>query len=349
MSRNTMTDQHLGESLRRLPEARARDGFTAAVLARVDRLAAGEGGRVSPPAPARWLGGWPLAGALTAAVSVAAVTVAVLLALGAADPRPRDGAVLQAAAREAEEGAVPPGSGGARGTAVNPPAGEVGAAGREEIASPTGPDPRVSHGGAHQGGAAAAGAAEHGTDGAGAGGAAGAMRTAGRRPNAAADRQAPRAVERVAVVGPGAEPGVAGAEAAGVEAARDRAAAPPDSTLARSTTAAPAFAAPSTASPSPAETSYRLAAAGRPGAGVGDEAAERLARLRRERAELLAELTALRRAVPPPRPSELLLGGDESFELVLDLQAGGRSGREAPGGGYQPASVERPAPAPHRL
>ncbi|HEX2253087.1 MAG TPA: hypothetical protein VHQ65_07460, partial [Thermoanaerobaculia bacterium] len=95
--------------------------------------------------------------------------------------------------------------------------------------------------------------------------------------------------------------------------------------------------------------SFQQAAAGLPDGGATEEPAQRLARLRRERERLLSELAALRQAVPAQRPPELLLGGDETFELVLDLQAAGRETLGAPAGGYQPASLDRRAPAPHRL
>ncbi len=71
-----MNDQHLSESLRRLPEARAGAGFTARVLARLDEAA--------PRPEADAAGGWPR----LVAVAAAAGGVVLLLSVGVWDPRP---------------------------------------------------------------------------------------------------------------------------------------------------------------------------------------------------------------------------------------------------------------------
>jgi hypothetical protein len=112
-------------------------------------------------------------------------------------------------------------------------------------------------------------------------------------------------------------------------------------------------AAPSTGAPSAGATTRRTAersAADEPGtalaatptdaAGDGLSAAERralarrLAELRRERQRLSEQLAAFDAAVPDQRPA-LLLAGDESVELVLDV--GAARARQGGGGGVRPA------------
>ncbi len=78
-----MTDKHLRESLRRLPEAGAGEGFTRAVLARLAEETAGEE-EPNTATGKRWLGGLSLQApgarlAAAAAVMVIAATLALTL------------------------------------------------------------------------------------------------------------------------------------------------------------------------------------------------------------------------------------------------------------------------------
>ena len=84
---------------------------------------------------------------------------------------------------------------------------------------------------------------------------------------------------------------------------------------------------------------YATLAGRRPPAG-----AERLAELRRQQQRLRDRLAALAASTAPNAAPALLVGGDESVELVVDLDPGADS---APGlaGGTRPASY-RPQPVP---
>lgn len=274
-----MTDERLRANLRRLPDERASDGFTEAVLARVDELERRRQRR--PGRLAAWLTPPRLLTA-TAALAAAVLAAAVVLPrLPAAEPSPAsdDPAIAATPAPDA-------GSPAAAGS------GRTDARGTSE-ARPATTAPRLADG---------------------------LDAVASRTPSAAtpfSDRPDLRTA------------GLSGDEAGTPLAAAE----PPAGSAAGS-------------SPPGGTSGNRLAAAPAAGSDDGLSAAERralarrLAELRRERERLAQQLAALDAAVPDRRPS-LVLAGDESVELVLDVgaarqQQGGGGGGSIRPAGYRP-------------
>jgi hypothetical protein len=281
-------DPKLSRELRRLPAPRAGEGFTRAVMARLD---------TEPPA-VPWLTLPRLA-----MVATAVVAVAVALSPTFREPFPGGG------------GAVPP---TVAGDAAGPAGLEGSAAAAEPESTPPGRsaldeasvEPGARRGAPPTGTGSAAG--EHGDE-----GRSGAAASPTYRP----DRRVVRVTER-----PGGETAATEAPAAAQAAAGDSR--------------------PGTARPAAFELADFDPAAFDPGAlddGEREQALRRLAELRREQRQLDRRLTALAALVAPESVPALLLGGDESVELVLDLTAAAPTA-----GDMRPASY-RPGGPPGRL
>lgn len=261
-----MTEKHLRESLRRLPEAGAGEGFTRAVLARLAEETAGEE-EPNTATGKRWLGGLSLqapgAGlAAAAAVMVIAATLALTLTPALDRTGQTETVAASAPSLETEQDF--------EGTPSHPePVSDL-------ATLPAGPadastDPETATGGET---GAVTGAA--------------AVRDAVPDPAPAAQPSAPEARSAPSTAAPGA--------------ARARALDPEERR----------------------------------------RAVERLRQLRREQERLSNRLAALTEA---PAPT-LVLGGDESLELVLDLNAdagpvGGGAGYGARPAGYRPEPEHR--------
>jgi hypothetical protein len=307
----------LRDELRRLPAPRAGEGFTHAVMARLDAA--------QPAEP--WLG-------LPRLVMVATAVVAVAVALSPTfrEPFPGGGGGGASPPTVAGDTAGPAGlaSGVPAGETTAPqgtppfdrlragrsggPDGEKGAATTAPESVPRAPGDGTATGGRNAGGAAspsretaappsstpsAPTATERGAEGPG-----GAAVDDGYRP----DRRVVRVTER-----PAAEIAAAGAAPAAADAAR------------------------SVSTRQPASRPAAL------DAGEREQALRRLAELRREQRQLGQRLTALAALAAPESAPALLLGGDESMELVLDLDAGAPSA-----GGVRPASYRPGEPPGHR-
>jgi hypothetical protein len=286
-------DPKLSRELRRLPAPRAGEGFTRAVMARLD---------TEPPA-VPWLTLPRLA-----MVATAVVAVAVALSPTFREPFPGGG------------GAVPP---TVAGDAAGPAGLEGSAAAAEPESTPPGrsalDEASVEPGarrGAEPGDAAAGGGAPPSGSSSGAGergddGRSGAAGNRSYRP----DRRVVRVTER-----PGGETPATEAPSAAQAAGE-----------ARPGTARSAAFDPAAFDPAALDAVER------------EQALRRLAELRREQRQLDRRLTALAALVAPESAPALLLGGDESVELVLDLTAAAPTA-----GDMRPASY-RPGGPPGRL
>lgn len=305
-----MEPSELRESLRRLPEARPGEAFTAEVLARVElderrrSAAAARNGHAGP--------GWRptlLAAGLAAAV-VAAVGLRV--PTGGGDAAKSRGEVAAPAApateRLDEESGGVPASGGE---------GARAAAERDERLAAT-------SGGDEAGDGVAAVAAPPSRGGIDRAAAPGAGREPGGRLAARDGATSPRRLASpptplVEGVRPGSP--TAGDVLATGPLATDSLAgslatdAAPDGLV-----GADFFAAPPAGARPPGDATGEATLAAAP-------AAVRLARLREERERLALHLAAFRSAVPPAEPPVVVLGGDEGLELVFDL---GRWAAQAP-------------------
>lgn len=307
-----MNDEHLKESLRRLPEARAGEGFTRAVLARIEEMEAEEDRPRESRAPGA--GGWPswlplptprLATVLVAAMVVGLVAAPLLLN-GPAAPRPAGWVETVAG-----------------GDAATPQPAEDGAEGLEMAGS--GEAARPSAGALH-----------------------GQQPPADQR--AAVDLPAPTLPPRA----PAQDPAVEGSRSGEGDDAASEAGSGNDETEGgiggnAGTPPAPDASRPRDRAGSPAPPAQstgggdtRLASASGEAAPLDREAAlRRLTELRRRQERLRAELAALSDTGRPGSAPALLLGGDESVELVLDLG----SPRYADAGGtVRPAAAGRTAP-----
>jgi hypothetical protein len=304
-----MEEHELRESLRRLPDARPGAGFTAEVLARVERFERQRTAAAGGGAGDRARGGTGWRPALIAAGLAAALVASVGLWQPPGDGRWPGAGGEQIAAPEApgterlgEEMAAERLAGGGQDAASVVPR-------VERLAE----EPR---GAGQSGGERPADAAQRATIetsgrpdrlGARAGSGSRGRRDAPHRPladrgSAATEAGGPVAEDRLAsaavVAGESEDP-------SGADGRED--ATPPATALSADTlTALPGadfFAAP-------------------PPAGVDLSAlpaAERLARLRAERESLELRLAAFRSELPPAEPPVVLLGGDEGLELVFDL------------------------------
>lgn len=323
-----MDDRELRASLRRLPEARPDEVFTAEVLARVERderrrAAAGGVAHRRGGAGPRWRP------TLMAAALATGLVAAGLWSAGGGWRAIRGEreevaavAVPDSAARRVEPARAGGGEGGASSAAGDERLGEGDRghrAGGDEVTPAVAADRQIDE----SGGSTIRGGSEAAEDMAAGASTEGAVPTPARRGSSAvAGTVSP---QRPASQRPPLADGVLDERAhVGAFAGERPSIEPP-------------------AAPSPASDFFAAPPA------VALPAAERLARLREEREQLERRLAAFRSELPPAEPPVVLLGGEEGFDLVFDL---GRWAAPPPAGAVPAAA--RPAvhstdPPPRRF